>query len=231
MKKIITGLLAGCLVAAASAHAEQVTYEYTAQIWMFYNYDSLNIQISHPTSWALPGGTVAVGDTFKGRFSYDTSTPLRFDYNTYAGNAPNNSATAKFDASNVSYQSSNTDTAYPPKIDLADNAQYLRDYLKITTYATKTPEYSFDLSFDFRDSSQTGINGVNIPTDLQNFFGTAYFGYKKQTATSNFYILGLADITSLRLVSSVPEPETYGMLAAGLALVGIQARRRRKQAA
>jgi hypothetical protein len=74
-----------------------------------------------------------------------------------------------------------------------------------------TGTYAADGKFRFFGVDHTG----DAPFTL-NLFGTAYSGAKYSGDVS---------------VSAVPEPETYGMLLAGLGLVGFAARRKAKKAA
>jgi hypothetical protein len=92
------------------------------------------------------------------------------------------------------------------------------------------------LTFDAVNSNLNGVLGTT--SDVATPFGTLKFFGVGATGSSPFVLKldGLAGpgafYTGTYTVTAVPEPETYGMMLGGLALVGaIAARRKAKKAA
>lgn len=213
MQKYLAGLLSA-LMLSISAHAAQVTYDFTAMIGSISDYSLTRSGPFSPQSITLADGAVSVGDTLKGRISYDTSTALQVDPlgdgPTYTGTSPLSSVTLKFDASNVSYRSTQA------QITLYDNNPYWNDAISLDTNDNST-QRSFLLWATTRGAV---VNGSVIPSSLNAFDDQRlFFG-------ADDY-LALAYFTSMTQVSAVPEPSTSAMLLAGVGLVGWIARRRK----
>jgi hypothetical protein len=69
MKKYLTAVLSGLLL-SASAHAATVTYNYTASVYLIYNYDYTRPFPLSPGSITLSDGSVGIGDV------YTASSPM-----------------------------------------------------------------------------------------------------------------------------------------------------------
>lgn len=87
---------------------------------------------------------------------------------------------------------------------------------ELTMSGTLT-DLSTGITYNISDTATVNLS--------QKFGSTMYVGFTGGTGGTD------ADqrITSFSLVSSVPEPETYAMMLAGLGLVGFAARRRKQQ--
>lgn len=232
MKKYITAVLSGLLL-SASAHAATVTYNYTASVYLIYNYDYTRPFPLSPGSITLSDGSVGIGDVYHGQFTYDTATPLHTNPNdydpTYSGAAPLNASTAQF-ASGVTFAS--TPGAAQSSIGLFDNNPYLHDYLTLSAYADgDVGERS--MTFNFATDNESALNGMTIPGSL-NAFGSRFIYFSGRISPTSTYTI-MANIDSLTpagtAVTAVPEPETYAMLLAGIGLVGWSASRRQKPVA
>lgn len=85
-----------------------------------------------------------------------------------------------------------------------------------------------------------GLNNIFLSTGFQNFPGDAPTHFSgPYTSSSGIYILfgpdgyngGIDNIDfTVSQVGAVPEPETYAMMLAGLGLLGVAARRRKRAA-
>ena len=100
------------------------------------------------------------------------------------------------------------------------------------------PTNGLGVSFGGTELSVFGVNAsgpltyLNDKSQWKQFTSEVDFGSVKSTKTLSFYALGNSDSygTSLDKVSimgSVPEPETYALMLAGLGMMGFIARRRR----
>ncbi|MCU6498905.1 FxDxF family PEP-CTERM protein [Rugamonas sp. A1-17] len=76
------------------------------------------------------------------------------------------------------------------------------------------------------DATATGFNLHNVAAGTYDILATGSIDF---TPTSPVH--GVAFLGANYTVTAVPEPETYGMLLGGLALVGVVARRKAKKAA
>jgi hypothetical protein len=221
MKNFLAGLL-GCLTIASAAHADVLTYEYTAKINQLSQYTWLEDRIPLTTT-DRPGHIINLGDEVTGRFSIDTLTPRfanREDagvvYSEYDGSTRNEiSATIghnDFNLESASSSGSYLSVQHGSTVNGGDNLT-LRDF-------SEAPQGVHTFSISFSDSSGTTLGNSDLPTSLAGL-NEAKFNY-------SFYINGTftaidmaADITALNLisVSAVPESNTYLMLLAGLPLL------------
>lgn len=224
MKKYISALL-GSLLLSLSAHAASVTYNYTATVYLIYNYDYTQPRPLTPYSITLSDGTISIGNHFQGQFTYDTATSLQatnLEYDaTYAGAAPTTTSGARFD-NGVTFAM----PAGAPQstIKIYDNNPYLNDYLSI--YADGQTADERAMTFNFASENESVMHGSAIPGALEAFERRFIYLEARVSPTSTFS--ALASIDSLTpTVAPVPEPETYAMLLAGIGLVGWTARRKK----
>jgi len=231
MKKII-GLLAGFAI-LGSAHAAVVTYNFTATVAAIDEtlppaYTSTLKDLS-----TLTGMAVALGQEIHGSFSYDTAMGLNVNYQpppetsgTYLlYNDPNNATTII--APDV--------FARPQEVIYGTNLLQIAndattffggDTLSLSTTVMAPDFSSFNGSISLFDFSGTAFDHGGVPTSLRlsSFNYAAYELY--YFLPTGGYVRIESAITALTPAAAVPEPETYAMLMAGLALICWRTRKR-----
>lgn len=224
MRKL--GFVAAALILSLPASAEIVTFDYTGVISnISENSVATGVGRIVASSNALPGG-VRVGQTFFGQFSYDTAiagspgTPVS---RWYAGSAnvwqPASTITLNHSGFTVAGAASQSSV-------LLRNDSNGRDNLIL--YATYPDG---PLQFGFYDGTGTAFSSLSLPLDLNvDAFdkSQAYFTWSNTPLGTNVFAGGL--LTSITRITPVPEPDSWAMLLAGVAIVGAGALRRRVRA-
>jgi PEP-CTERM motif len=221
MKKL--GLAIIGLLSAIPAFAEVVTYQYTGVINTIRR-DVPGVSMGRPVAAAeFLQGTVAVGSTFHGSFSYDTSLTLN-GYDFYFGYGSGKVVPASvltIDASGASIVSGTT----APNIFVStDNYWHRVHILPETDYSSP------QATFVFYDYTKTALSSEAIPGELSlEAFWNANASLTWITADGSGY-RSEGMLTSLTRVSPVPEAESFGMMIAGLGVLAAFARRRKQSA-
>lgn len=216
------------LFCAASAHAELITFEYTGTINTLRE-SKLSTSASHAVvSSNMVAGGIRVGDDFHGAFVIDTNMPLVGSSSDSALYMPSPNAPAA-PASYLTFDKTGTSVSSRPVAPTISffHASTTSDFMFIN------PQWSGigSISFQFYHSGSAYLPGMTIPS---NFNLSEWF-----SADEGLHVYDWANdrsldmsgmLTSITKVSAVPEPESYAMLLAGLALVsGIAARRKQQR--
>jgi hypothetical protein len=212
------------------AFAEVVTYEYTGVINNLREYVGSNSRAV--VSSSVVAGGVRVGDEFHGSFSYDTSiaqTSGTGDTAIYSqgwtpGPAPAVTPTSlTFDKNGSSAASSSWSSV--PSVYLQNTNSF--DYLSFSTFLNSPGSL---ISFTFSDANGTKLDSLAIPSTIElDGWWSARMNALWFNPGGDRMLNMDGMLTSLTKVSPVPEPESYAMFLAGLALVSAAVARKRKQ--
>lgn len=226
MKFSLAAVLAG-LALASSAHADILTFEYTANINSITEYELVGYIIRPVTTTTMPGHSVSIGDQVTGRFSIDTQTARGYTgpvdngtMSSYSSDATRNNISAFIGHDGLNYT----------------NALPINSYLAVQDQLTGTGADKLSLSssqgdntvshiaqLTFSDPTGATLSNSAIPSSLAGL-GTGEFLYRFSSIASGSYVAVNVNgaVTSLQLlsVSAVPEPQTYLMLLGGLGLLG-----------
>ncbi len=233
MKAKIGAMLA-TLLCAASAQATVVTYNFTAAITsvreMVNPFYGVNVDSS-----TLAGDVIAINHTVHGTFSFDTDTPLlyatNFDWGTArvyeAFTASLNQASFAFDQNSIGLSTA-TDIGTPHFYHGVDDSTAGTDGLRLSASVANGNAYNY-MDLVFRDYDGVASDGGALPAKVpRSLFEVADFEYTYQHFPPGgpiAYLKASGALTSLELVSSVPEPTTYAMLASGLGLLAWRRKR------
>jgi len=227
--KTIGMLLAGAAL-CGSAHATIYQYDYTATIQEMLTFSPTTGSGGMVESSSLAGDTIAVGDIVYGHFSYDTETGLFGNFGAgpvYASSTAGNSVSAHSFSHDFALS---TPTNSNTMVQVSNNLALLGggDNLAIGNVSENDTAEQL-LVVNFFDQSGLALSGDGIPGAIDaSAFSQSTF-YYLYTAKGSHDMLGAnGALTSLTLVSSVPEAQTYGMLLSGLGILGFLSRRRKK---
>ncbi|HEX8609717.1 MAG TPA: PEP-CTERM sorting domain-containing protein [Telluria sp.] len=232
MRKLIVAVAAACC--ALSAHAKILTYEFSGPITRIEHegYGGVYTDVSSTSLTPIP---VSIGTTFTGRFQFDTDA-LRVGYS-------GDTATYSDDGYGVDKYST-----YKNSRLLLDNGKWVSaghdekgmHLIQVTNGTSGSPDQFMartmfgdtgGLWLYLNDPSATVFSGKGFPLKLDLSKFSEHYGFAALQAAPNddgvSYIYLRSNVTSLSLVTAVPEPSSYAMLLAGMAVVGAVYRRRR----
>ncbi len=234
MKHSVAAVLAGFAL-ASSAHADILTFEYTANINSITEYELVGYIIRPVTTTTMPGHSVSIGDHVTGRFTIDTQTARGYTgpvdngtMSSYSSAATHNNISAFIGHDGVNYT----------------NALPINSYLAVQDQLPGTGADTLSLSssqgdnlgshiaqLTFSDPTGATLSNSAIPSSLAGLT-TGEFLYRFSSIASGSYVAVKVNgaVTSLQLlsVSAVPEPQTYLMLLSGLGLLGWRRRAARR---
>ncbi|WGG49696.1 PEP-CTERM sorting domain-containing protein [Rugamonas sp. DEMB1] len=236
MKKI-AGLICG-LAMMEAAQADVVTYEFTATI------TTMKLDYTVVTESSLPGKTISVGEAVRGRLTYNTQTPLHSQWigepgepgtaRNYAARGMKNTMSFVFETHGFSFDSAPStskddqmDITVRNDTDAPMGAPGPYDQLNIEAYSVNSYGRNFG-SLSMNDYTGSLLVHGDIPhrlPDINSKYILQEFEYNLDH--NGVWLSARGALTSLTLVSSVPEPSTYAMFMAGLACLAWRRRTRR----
>jgi hypothetical protein len=233
MRKL--AVLAAGLLFAVPAFAKVVTFEYTGVISSLV--DDTGSRLRHVTQSSVIPGSVKIGDTFHGTFSYDTSVPLTVTPDGTMGTFYNFSWASTWSAPPASLVVDKSGTTITsdsshPSVTVFDSLGWSSLY--VNPNSTFAPGAYTSLSFAFYGGDGGADPQVKLPTslDVNTFWqSTASFTYMTTPVSgsgSYHWLDASGDLTSVTNVSPVPEPEAYMYVLAGMAVAGVGAMRKRR---
>jgi hypothetical protein len=221
-------VLAGAAL-CGSAQATVYQFDFTVTLQEMVEFSPQTLSGGAVSSSTLSGPTVSVGDVVHGHFSYDTATALLGDFGggpMYAAPGAQNSLGARAGAvslqlSNPEYNSTN--------VQVLNNAAVLGggDGFGVVNQSTNAVASQL-MAVSFFDPTGHALADGAIPGAIDaTAFSQSSFYYTYTSTTTHTMMGANGTLTSLTLVTSVPEPETYGMMLTGLAAIAWVARPRR----
>lgn len=222
MNKFVAVAALSVAALCGSAQAAITTYDFSASV--AYLIRPVGSPVQDPVEGALPGSVVAVGDHIAGTMTIDTGTTALVN-----------------DGANGQFWQLNSPTSFQYTLLSTGQTFSSANTFGLSVYndhAIPGSSTTYDLfnlsvhdvgglhSIVLTDDSSLAFSSSQIPQHLalgQFTDASLITGYLR--ASDHATVRMLATITSFNAVSAVPEPATYLMLLAGLAVVGASARR------
>jgi hypothetical protein len=213
--------LAGCCL---NAQAERYSYRFAATITSVQ--DCVNpFSCKDVDSYAIKDATVALGQTVHGQFTYETNAPsYLFVYDDYfsakvyesVGSSSGTYAAFSYNETSLGNMGDEqTEYLVEPQKSVGQADRFLYS----ASYWTDTDYQSFGISMYDDDAnifdSTFALHALPLEAMERADFSYGYF----LRGPGNPLIRAGGALTEIQLISSVPEPSTYAMLAAGLGLL------------
>jgi opacity protein-like surface antigen len=239
MKRLLAAAV-GSVCFVASANAAILTYEFTSTVSTIFLSDFNTNTSTYVDSYAAPRFTVQKGDIIHGSFTINTAPTLTGCFES------GDSICVYFDPNLQSHvrASINGTELQLPSSDANDNVVTQRSldglgYNRLNIQSNTSPypiSETSNIQFMAEPQHVAVVDGA-IPLAMLNLTPniSADYGYSFSDYATGLGYSFYGAMTSLTYIGSapgnnpplaVPEPETYGMMIAGMALVAFAARRR-----
>lgn len=222
--------LLSTLLLAGSAHAALVTIEYSSTIRNLEFEEYMGGPTGLVDNADIGNFTISKGETIRGRFTYDDATSLtaHISDNDYLSYWANNVGSYT-----ITFEGSGTRIDLTNQVFTSRYGSYDQFDLRGEAGVQRSAAPYFSSSLSLR-----GANGIHHPAtlpgaaDLPAYNDQRPNGFDQQLWINigASYVWIYPNEFTVQIISSVPEPATYGMLAAGLGLIGLAARRRKARA-
>ena len=229
MKRInVVGKLAAMalLLVSSVSHAEVVKFNFTAHgTGIDYNQGG---PAGFPPTGA--GAYLPLSSTIAGSFFYDTSLQAVFPGSNTNGYYSTTGIGVSLSSSAGYHFANNVTTEFgQPSVQVYDSNP--DDQVVVSAGQTDSYGASHDVTLTLTGKNGNVLTQALMPTSLSiNDFSGALLIHWQDNAGKEFNYRADLDSLALAPAAAVPEPETYAMLLAGLALVGVAGRRKQRQA-
>lgn len=214
------------LVMGSAAHAEVLTYAFTGTVDSMFEHDHATMVNTTVTSSSFAGSLVSYGNVVQGVFSFDTHAPLSTSYQ------PPPPASGSYlvyrpsvEVSKFSFQVGSGPVGFQgtvPTAIVSDNNSDLSGWDMFYLGASRpfNPVMFQSVDVSFQDSTGTALSSGGMPIALN----LSSYNYSKLHAAWLLRATGdqmhmEAKLTSLTLISAVPEPASYALLLLGVSAV------------
>jgi hypothetical protein len=210
------------LAVVAPVQAAQ-TYMFIAQVYSQYLYDSTGAG-TQVFSSTLSGSTITLGDIITGQFSYDPSRTVNLPIpDPQRGFYVDFGAQLNF----IELPSGLTHQSEGGASVIVVNDVAGKDQIQIPTssHATIGATDAQWVNITLEDATGTALGSTALPETLDaSKFSTRRLTWTFSDAANNQLDV-YASVAIFQRVAAVPEPESWGMLLAGLVLIGLVRRR------
>lgn len=217
--------VAFALVSSVS-HAEVVKFNFTA------HGTEVDYNQSGPAGFPATGAGayLPVSATIAGSFFYDTSLHAVFPGSNTNGYYSTTGIGLSLSSSAGYHFTNNVTTEFgQPSVQVYDSNP--DDQVVVSAAQTDSYGASHDVTLTLTGKNREVLTEAFMPTSLSsNDFNGALLIHWTDNVGKEFNYRADLDSLGLAPAATVPEPETYAMLLAGLALVGVAGRRKQRQA-